>query len=198
MRRRSAERAGLAALVLLGHLPLLGVWAPPPARRQPTAPTQPPLVVRLIQAPPDARQPSPRPTAVAPARAPLRAAVAAAPVPAVEPGAIAVLPAPVPDQAAATSPPPLQLALPRAASAPRSMREQMRDDPRANSPSATLTSRLAAVAGTAEWTEERMDATRTRFRRHGQCVEVHVSRNAQLDPWNQSHAPTPKAVKPEC
>ena len=40
-----------------------------------------------------------------------------------------------------------------------------------------------------------MDATRTRWRRNGKCIEVHVARNAQVDPYNQSFSPTPKAVK---
>jgi hypothetical protein len=43
-----------------------------------------------------------------------------------------------------------------------------------------------------------MDATRTRWRRNGKCIEVHVARNAQIDPYNQSFSPTPKAVKPDC
>lgn len=40
-----------------------------------------------------------------------------------------------------------------------------------------------------------MDATRTRWRRNGKCIEVHVARNAQIDSYNQSFSPTPKAVK---
>jgi hypothetical protein len=46
--------------------------------------------------------------------------------------------------------------------------------------------------------EERMDATHTRVRRNGNCVEVHVAREAQINPWNQNHLPTPKLVKPSC
>ena len=78
------------------------------------------------------------------------------------------------------------------------MRDQMLNDPRANSAPTTVESRVAAVAGTPDLVEEHLDATRTRFRRNGKCIEVHVSRNAQVDPWNQSHLPTPKQVKPEC
>ena len=52
------------------------------------------------------------------------------------------------------------------------------------------------MTGTNDWIEERMDDTRARFRKQGQCVEVHVARNAQLDPWNQSFLPTPKSAKP--
>ena len=92
----------------------------------------------------------------------------------------------------------LELHLPRhadAASAPRSMRNQVLNDPRANSPKAKVETRIAAVAGTPDWTEEAMDPTRRRMRKNGGCVEVHISRNAQLDPWNQSVQPTPKALK---
>ena len=63
---------------------------------------------------------------------------------------------------------------------------------------ATVESRVAAVAGTGQMVEERMDPTRMRVTQNGHCVEVHVSRNAQIDPFNQSVAPTPKLVKPSC
>lgn len=95
----------------------------------------------------------------------------------------------------------LDLTLPRraaAASAPRSMREQLLSDPRSNTPRATVESRVAAVAGSVDIVEERMDATRMRVKQRGGCVEVHVSRNAQIDPFNQSVSPTPKIVKPSC
>ena len=78
------------------------------------------------------------------------------------------------------------------------MRDQMLNDPRANSPKATIETRVAAVAGTSELVEEVMDATRRRVRQNGHCIEVHVSRNAQIDPYNQSVRPTPKLVKPSC
>ena len=78
------------------------------------------------------------------------------------------------------------------------MREQMLNDPRSNSPTATVESRVATVAGSVDISTERMDDTRMRVRQRGKCIEVHVSRNAQLDPYNQSVAPTPKAIKPSC
>ena len=78
------------------------------------------------------------------------------------------------------------------------MHDQMLNDPRSNTPRATVESRIANVAGTDAMLEERMDATRTRVKRRSRCIEVHVSRNAQIDPWNQSVRPTPKLVKPDC
>jgi hypothetical protein len=78
------------------------------------------------------------------------------------------------------------------------MRDQVLNDPRANSAPSTVETRVAAAAGKSALKEERLDATRTRIRRDGRCVEVHVARNAQLDPWNQNHSPTAKSVKPEC
>ena len=74
----------------------------------------------------------------------------------------------------------------------------MLNDRRSNSPTATVESRVATVAGSVDISTERMDDTRMRVRQHGKCIEVHVSRNAQLAPYNQSVAPTPKAIKPSC
>ena len=78
------------------------------------------------------------------------------------------------------------------------MHDQMLNDPRSNTPRATVESRIASLAGTPEMNEEAMDATRRRARQNGRCIEVHISRNAQIDPWNQSVRPTPKLVKPDC
>lgn len=78
------------------------------------------------------------------------------------------------------------------------MRDQMLNDPRSNSPSGTIESRVAAVAGSVDMSAERMDDNRLRVRQRGKCIEVHGSRNAQLDPYNQSVSPTPKAIKPSC
>jgi hypothetical protein len=105
-----------------------------------------------------------------------------------------------PPAASAPDTQPLNRGIPRATAVPArpSMRDQMINDPRSNSAHATVESRIAAVAGTDVLVEERMDATRTRVRQHGQCVEVHESRAAQLDPFNQSVSPTPKLVKPSC
>ena len=78
------------------------------------------------------------------------------------------------------------------------MKDQVLNDPRANSPRRTVETRVADVSGTNAMTEERMDDTKTRFRQNGACIEVHVSRDAQTHPWNQNHSPTPKLVKPSC
>ncbi len=104
------------------------------------------------------------------------------------------------EPASSAAPVRLELALPRAsaATAQRSMYEQMLNDPRANSQTPTVESRVTAVSGTTAMTEERMDENKARFRQNGQCIEVHVSRDAQTNPWNQSHSPTPKIVKPSC
>jgi hypothetical protein len=198
------DRMVIAVAVLLLHGLLFLGWRAitvPVARGQ-RAPESTAVVLRLLPLVRVQAEESPHPPTPPRARAP-----SAAPTPAPQPTA-----APSPQGItlqAATPPPPtasapdsrvLELALPGAAAAPaaRSMKDQMLNDPRANSPKASVDTRVAAVAGTPELVEERIDATRTRFRRNGQCVEVHVSRNAQLDPWNQNHLPTPKIVKPGC
>lgn len=180
--------------------------------RQPDAATTsaaPPLVVRMIvpvpvpvprAAPPDATRPVAQ--AAPPRRPPAEPRIEA--VRAVGEVGQAITTAPMVAEAspAASAPDtqPLNLSVPRAIAVPAqpSMRDQMINDLRSNSARATVESRVAAVAGTDVLVEERMDATRTRVRQRGQCVEVHESRAAQLDPWNQSHSPTPKIVKPSC
>lgn len=206
MNRRAERMCLWLAVVGVHALLLLALRSSLLPRQRSDAPTAPsvPLVVRLIATLPAApaaqpaaaepRLPSPRvrATALAPPSAAIGQAITLAP-PAVD--------APSP---AASVPDPgikLDLSLPRraaAASAPRSMREQMLNDPRSNTPRATLESRVATVAGSVELVEERMDATRMRVKQRGGCVEVHVSRNAQIDPFDQSVAPTPKVVKPSC
>jgi len=78
------------------------------------------------------------------------------------------------------------------------MKDQILNDARSNSPHASVESRVAAMAGSSAMTEERMDDSKTRFRQNGQCIEVHVSRDAQTNPWSQHHWPTPKLTKPSC
>ncbi len=78
------------------------------------------------------------------------------------------------------------------------MKDQALNDPRANTPRRTVETRVADVSGTTAMTEEPMNDTKTRFRQSGACIEVHVSRDAQTNPWNQNHSPTPKLVKPSC
>jgi hypothetical protein len=200
MTYRRVERATLAAAVLLLHLLLWSAWPHQPARvRGSPAAAQAPLSVRLLM-PEPAREKRTAPQATTePARS---AAPRAAARPQRElaitaaPEAVPAAAAPVP---AASAPRELDLSLPSAVASPRSpsMREQMRGDPRANTPRASVESRIAALSGPDRWEAEPMDATRTRWRRNGKCIEVHVARNAQIDPYNQSFSPTPKAVK-EC
>jgi hypothetical protein len=209
--RRRAERLTLGALVLALHAVLLWSWrdrAPPRDRREAKAPAQAPLVVRLLGGAPDLRTPPPPPPAGA-KQAPTRASHvnpphAAAPQrsdpPRAEPQAITVVASPPQAPASAPVERNLDTTLPAAVARPaeRSFKDRVLNDPRSNSSRATIESRVATVAGTGDLVEERMDATRTRLRQHGQCIEVHVSRDAQLNPWNQNHSPTPKAVKPSC
>jgi hypothetical protein len=198
-----AERAALAAIVLLLHGLLWWAWPRGPAHEQGTPPdaaAQAPLSVRLLApdpapAPPAAPQTATVPTRSAAPRAPARASPA--PAIAVEPTAP---PAAAAAQAAASAPRELELTLPSAVASPRSpsLRDQWLNDPRSNTPRATVESRIAALNGPDRWEAEPMDATRTRWRRNGKCIEVHVARNAQIDPYNQSFSPTPKLVKPYC
>jgi hypothetical protein len=210
--RRRAERAGLWLAVAGAHaLLLLALGSAVLPRLRETAPPvqDAPLRVRLIDASPTAAAPPPaQPTApalrarAAPLERPpivVPQAISAAPVAAEVPPA--AIPAPAPAPTAPNTNAALEWRPPRsadAASAPRSMRDQMLNDPRTNSPKPRVETRIAAVAGSTEWTEEAMDATRRRMQKNGRCIEVHIARNAQIDPWNQSAQPTPKAVKPSC
>jgi hypothetical protein len=204
---RRAERWAVGAVVLLIHVLLLWTWrfvaTPTPRERGPSAaPTI--TVLRLIpaQAPaPEMRDAAPPPAAVPTVKSGQTAqAKRDAPRPAA-PQAITVLASPeLAASAPAATPRELELSLPRAVAAPaqQTMKDQMRNDPRANSPRRSIETRVAEVSGTTAMTEERMDDTKTRLRQNGSCIEVHVSRDAQTNPWNQNHAPTPKLVKPSC
>jgi len=91
---------------------------------------------------------------------------------------------------------PLNLALPRGASAPWRGRNPALDDPRSNTPRATLETRLAeALGGTDQITEERLDDGRLRLRRGNSCVVVHPNRAERLDPWNASVLPKMRGVE---
>jgi hypothetical protein len=198
---RRVERAALAAAVLLLHLLLWSAWQHPPARMRgsPSA-AQAPLSVRLLMLDPAPAQRTEPQAVTAPGRS---AAPRAAALPQ---RALAITAAPEADPAAAapapaaSAPRDLDLTLPSAVASPRSpsLREQTLNDPRSNTPRASVESRIAALNGPDRWEAEPMDATRTRWRRNGKCIEVHVARNAQIDPYNQSFSPTPKAVKPSC
>jgi hypothetical protein len=198
---RRVERAALAAAVLLLHLLLWSAWPNPPARvRGSSSAAQAPLSVRLLTPDPAPVQRNEPQAAIAPGRsaAPRAAALpqralAITAAPEAEPAA-------APPAPAASAPRDLDLRLPSAVASPRSpsLREQTLNDPRSNTPRASVESRIAALNGPDRWEAEPMDATRTRWRRNGKCIEVHVARNAQIDPYNQSFSPTPKAVKPSC
>ena len=198
---RAAERWFVITVVLMAHGLLLWAWrhAAAPAPRQASLRTAPPVtVLRLIPpTPPAAATQALDAAATPPARlnrSPPPKHEAAGPQ---APQAITVGVEPA---ASAALPPALDLSVPRAAAAPtqRTIKDQVRGDPRANTPRASVESRIAALNGPDRWEAEPMDATRTRWRRNGQCIEVHVARNAQIDPYNQSFSPTPKAVKPSC
>jgi hypothetical protein len=108
-------------------------------------------------------------------------------------------PAPAPPTDATPSLPPLNTALPartsRMASAPWAQRNPALDDPRANTPRASLESKLrAAMGGSGEWEEERVDLDHVRFRRGNICVNTQRSRVATLNPSNQAASPTPWLV----
>ncbi len=208
MNMRWTERGPVVLMVLLAHVALLWAWRSgvTTVPRERVA-VEPPSVtlLRLIETAPQmpvvqpARAPAaPRstPTPIRPSAPPLAAAAPASPQ-------AITLPAPAAEPAAsAASAPPLalDLLLPRAEAAPaqRTMKDRMLNDPRANTPRASVESRVAAVAGSSALSEERMDDTKARFRQNGACIEVQVSRDAQTNPWNQNHSPTPKIVKPSC
>lgn len=168
-----------------------------------------PLAVRLIRLAPLPLSPRVE-TARPPARATAPRAVASSPPavqleplsPATQAVGQAITASPIAAAMPASAPAsrPLDLRPSRALALPAkpTLRDQMLNDPRSNSPTTTVESRVAAVAGSVDMSTERLDDTRTRVRQRGKCIEVHVSRNAQLDPYNQSVAPTPKAIKPSC
>ena len=88
---------------------------------------------------------------------------------------------------------PLNLALPRGASAPWRVRSPVLDDERANSNAAarqTIEARIAAALGGSDHvTEERLDDGRLRLRRGSQCVIAHPNRAERIDPFNSSVLP---------
>jgi hypothetical protein len=196
-------------LLALGLLLRLGAWAD----RGLPAVLPAPLLVWLLN---DAPRPVARaalPTAVPPMRPPPhRPAVAPAQsLQAITPEALPQLPTPTPaampstaraPDLAATGPAPasapLNLALPRGASAPWRQRSGALDDARSNTPRATLESRLAgAMGGNGEWVEERVDLDHVRFRRGNTCVNLQRSRAAQIDPMARNAGSLPWLTKGE-
>ena len=194
--------AGVLALHALGLAGLLqlGVWRD----RTPAAAAPAPLTVRLIQALTLERPiPTPRVApdrALPPRPAPPRLgdtarAAEAITLPAQAP--VAVPPAPATPSVAvapptAASAAPLDLRLPRAASAPWRARSPALDDPRANSARASFEAQLqGSMGGDGRWVEQRIDADRVRFRRGDTCIELKRSQAERLDPWNQTNSPKP-------
>jgi hypothetical protein len=197
-----------AALAVLGLHVLgvgiglrLGAWSdrhPPPSR-------QPALTVRLLRWAPPPEQPRPQAAAMPPANQPLKRSAptepqtppdAARPPPSdtlqaitlpAEPGA------PAGASAASAPPPPLNLALPRGASAPwRGGRNLALDDARSNSPKLTLEQKLAeAMGGSGPWVEEPIDADHRRLKRGNTCIYLQRPRAAQLDPFNPANRALP-------
>jgi hypothetical protein len=97
-----------------------------------------------------------------------------------------------PQAPAETRAAPLNLTLPRAASAPWRQRNPVLDDTRGRSARATFESLLAgAMGGDGRWTEERIDNDRIRFRRGNTCVELERSRSERIDSFNSSYSPKP-------
>jgi len=194
----NARRTGVAIVATLA-LHGLGWWllhTPPPLRVAAPA-AAPRVVLRLV--PPTPQPPRPAPIAApAPTRRPAvqrapnepetaRQTTPAAPaVSAFEP----IIVAPQTQR-------PLELALPQrpAASAPASIRDQALRDERSNSPRATPSERFAQNLGSDETLiEEARGEGRIRVRQGRTCLDVHVARNAELDPFNMSYRPTPKIV----
>ena len=201
-RERRAVPAALAVLaahaLLVAALLQAGVWRD----RTPAAPASPPLVVRLLSLPPAAPLPVPVPAAQRPPRPRALPAAAAAAQPALEVPAAAALPqaadptpAPPPAASVDTAPPrPLLLDLPRSASAPQRVRNPALDDPRANTPAATLESRIGAATGDGRWSVEQLPDGSRRYRRGSECRLVQPARSTQLDPFNSAvYTPPPAA-----
>ncbi len=184
--------------------PQLGAWRD----RHPAAPAQPPLVVVLLppSAPPPRVLTPPRsaathrpprpPAAVAPDAQPRRPDAAAV----LTPGGIEPQAVPVPSPAAAAAATArhsgpgaaLNLALPRAASAPWRRRNPALDDPRSNTAPSSLEQRLAdAMGGDGAWVEEAIDADHRRLRRGNTCVYLQRPRAAQIDPFTPGNRALP-------
>ena len=206
------QRPATVALVLALHLVLLagalrlGVW---PERTAPTS--RPPLTVQLIwqrlTSPTlPAQPPRPEVQAVRQTRAartvqqdqPATTNTPAAAEPALQ---AITLPAAAPSEPATPAAPaasastPLNLALPRGASAPWRQHSQALDDPRSNTPKLTMEQKLAmAMGGDGGWTEEVIDADHRRLRRGNMCVYLQRSAAAQLDPFHPAFRNLPWQV----
>lgn len=187
-------------LVVMAGALRLGVW---PERTAPKS--LPPLAVQLIWqrltalAPPAEKA---QPQTVRPKRT-TRPAQPDRLAPAITPAAAGptlqaiTLPAATPTDpagpaTASASAPPLNLALPRGASAPWRQRSQALDDPRSNTPKLTMEQKLAmAMGGVGNWVEEIIDADHRRMRRGNLCVYLQRPAAAQLDPFHPANRNLP-------
>lgn len=160
-------------------------WAPPPELPRPQTAATPPATPPLKRPAPNERQARPDP-----ARPPASDTLQAITLPA-EPSAPAAAQTAAP--AASAPPPPLNLALPRGASAPwRAGRNLALDDERSNTPKLTLEQKLAeAMGGSGPWVEEPIDADHRRLKRGNTCIYLQRSRAAQLDPFNPAYRALP-------
>ncbi|RVU46547.1 hypothetical protein [Rubrivivax rivuli] len=207
--------ASLALLVLALHALLLaGAWRLQAWQdRGPAVPAQAPLIVWLPGAPrpaSPAAKPPEQPQAAraqrAPAtlpRAPREPQAITLPASPAGPGpdtvaappvsAAPVMPTPTPP--AAGPAPPLNLALPRGASAPWRGRNPALDDPRSNTPPLTLESRIAKALGGVDGIQEfRLEDGSVRFKRGNSCVIARPNRASALDPFNASAQIRPRLL----
>ncbi len=179
------------------------------------APTQAPLIVWLPGAPRPAApaerateaaqaRPAPRLQALPwrPPREPQAITLPASPAEAgadagvtSPPSALSALPAPTAPPAASVPATPLNLALPRSASAPWRSRNPALDDPRSNTPPLTLESRIAKALGGVDGIQEfRMEDGSVRFKRGNSCVIARPNRAGALDPFNASAQIRPRLL----
>lgn len=174
----------------------LGAWAD----RSPPPPRQAPLELRLLRLTLPATPAPQAPAAAAPPRTPAPLAQRQRPDDTLQ---AITLPAPAtqeapavpsaPASAASAPPQPLNLALPRGASAPwRAARNPAVDDPRSNLGKLTLEQKLAdAMGGDGRWVEEPIDADHRRLKRGNTCIYLQRPRAAQLDPFNPANRALP-------
>ena len=185
---------GLHGLLLLAALQLT-VWRD----RVPRQRAAPALTVGLLplpsEAPAAARRSPSRDRAARAQAAPLQVRTLPTPIGEPQPITLPLMQPTQPTAPLADTPPPvaLDLGLPRGASAPWRARNPVLDDERANTnPAArqTLEARIAAaLGGSDQITEERLDDGRIRLRRGNQCVVAHPNRAERLDPFNASVLP---------
>jgi hypothetical protein len=107
------------------------------------------------------------------------------------------LPAPPASSPTRTALPPLDLSLPKGATrSDPGVRQRALDDPRANTPQTTLEARIGAAIGSVGTLRvEDLGGGRRRVYQGTRCLEVHDTRIATIDPFNQSVLPSPKQAR---